>query len=155
MRTLNRILGATVCLLALPASAYCIHNDTKDKEVAVLQEMRPNARTGDTRFQQSIRPGAKACCDSKNLECNPEGKINAFVGLLVTVEDDATPLTCGPVGMAISKRTVKVTGGGTVRVVDNRRYNPAKKESGLSPYIARVWTHDNKDVTGPNGLPCR
>ena len=57
--------------------------------------------------------------------------------------------------MAISKRTVKVTGGGTVRVVENPRFNPAKKDSGLSPYVARVWTHDNKDVTGPNGLPCR
>ena len=42
---------------------------------------------------------------------------------------------------------VKVTGGGTLRIMRNPRSRSAY------PYVVRVRTHD-KDLTGPRGLVC-
>src|SRR5262249_55612781 len=43
---------------------------------------------------------------------------------------------------------VKVTGGGTIRVLPNPRRKSAV------PYILRIRAHDGKDLTGPRGLAC-
>ena len=89
----------------------------------------------------------------KNLDCNPDGRVNATIGITVTVETDP-PLKCGPVGVPSAARVVKVTGAGDVKIMSNPRFN-AKANDGTSPYVARVYSQEKKDMSGPNGLPCK
>ena len=146
-------LAASACLAGIvPAHAFCVYNELKDRSVSLVQEDHPDWKRQESRFQKTLKPGASACCEFKNLDCNPNGRQNSLVGLDVAVEGEAA-LKCGPVGVPAKARVVKVMGAGTVRVVPNPRYD-AKKE-GTSPYIVRVWSHDNQDITGPAGLPCR
>jgi len=148
------IVAGIIACAALPAGAYCVHNDLKDRPVALLQEDHPSEARHETRFRATLKPGTQACCDVKNLDCNPNGRVNSLVGIYVTVEGP-TPMICGPIGVPEKLKLVKLTGAGVMRVVANPRYDPKAKDSGAAPYVVRVWAHDNKDITGPAGLPCR
>jgi len=137
---IRRSLAVLACLApALPASAYCIHNDLKGTEVRIA---RDNSRGGA--IDLTLKPGDKYCCTPKDTDCNPEGKITSNVDFEVTVL--GKPLyACG-----INDRgspMVKVTGGGTARVVDN------PKKSSAHPYVVRVRTQE-RDVSGPSGVAC-
>ncbi len=154
MRSLMLAFAAAACVTCIPAAAFCVHNDLKDRDVSVNQEEHPDWRRNDSRFQKSLKPGTKACCEAKSLDCNPNGRMNSLVGLEVLVHAGEPPLKCGPAAEPRKARLVKVMGAGTLRVVPNPRHDP-KAATGHSPYIVRIWSHDNQDITGPAGLPCR
>ena len=143
------VLAALLATAATDAAAFCVFNELKDKAVTVTQEEHPDWKRQDARFQKTIAPGQSACCEFKNLDCNPNGRQNSLVGLEVSVSAGETPLKCGPTGTPEKGRQVKLSGDGTLRIVPN------PKEGSTAPYVARVWTHDKQDVTGPSGLPCR
>lgn len=143
-------LSIGLAALAPKASAFCVHNELKDKSVTLTQEEHPDWKRQDNRFKKTIAPGANACCEFKNLDCNPNGRQNSLVGMEVVVDGDK-PLKCGPVGTPEKGRQVKVSGDGVMRIVPN----PKVDKGSTAPYIVRVWTHDKQDVTGPSGLPCR
>lgn len=150
MRCLPTAVLAVAASAAHDASAFCVHNELKDRSVTLTQEEHPDWKRNDSRFRKTVAPGGQACCDFKNLDCNPNGRPNSLVGLEVVV-DGETPLRCGPVGAPEKGRVVKVSGAGTVRVVPN----PKAEKGSAAPYVVRVWTQDKQDVTGPSGLPCR
>ncbi len=147
------LLAAALSLAvsAPQALAFCVHNDLKDRPVTLTQEEHPDWKRNDNRFRKTIAPGANACCEFKNLDCNPNGRQNSLVGLEVVVDDGGKLLKCGPAGTPEKGRQVKVPGDGTLRIVPN----PKMDKGSTAPYVARVWTHDKQDVTGPSGLPCR
>ena len=153
MRIIAAGLAGLALVAALPAGAYCVFNDLKDRNVSIAQEPHPDDRRADKILKALLKPGMKTCCEIKSLDCNPTGSVNATVGLIVRVETDP-PLNCGPVGVPSSERKVKVTGGGDVKIVPNPRFNP-KANDGTSPYIARVYSQAKQDMSGPNGLPCK
>ena len=144
------LLALGLAVLAPQASAFCVNNELKDRSVSVVQEEHPDWKRQDARFQKTIAPGASACCEFKNLDCNPNGRQNSLVGLEVVVQGEPA-LKCGPVGVPEKVRQVKLSGDGLLRIVAN----PRADAKGAAPYVARVWTHDKQDVTGPSGLPCR
>ena len=135
-----RAIAALALSAALPAGAYCVHNDLKGKDVRVV---RDNSEGGDAQ-DLVLKPADKFCCTPKDTSCNPEGKITSNVDLEVTIQ--GTPAyRCG-----ISEKkgqTVKVTGGGSVHVVNN------PKASSALPYVVRIRTQD-RDVSGPSGVQC-
>ena len=129
---------------ASSAHAYCIHNDLRDRTVVVSQEHHPDPLRYDRRLGATLKPGEAACCKFHNLDCNPGGRQDSLVELAVIIAGN-TEYGCGyPEG---TEPFVKVTGGGTVRIVTNPR-------RGTLPYAVRVRTHDRQDLTGPKGLPC-
>jgi len=135
---------AHLWLFASPAHAYCIHNQLKDREVAIEQEEHPDPIRNDRRMRTTIAPGGKVCCDFHQLDCNPTGRENGLVGLGISIAGDP-PYTCG---LADRREAfVKVTGAGTIRI----QPNPHRSSN---PYIARVYTREGKDLTGPRGLAC-
>jgi hypothetical protein len=130
--------------LAPSADAYCIYNQLKDREVAIEQEEHPDPIRNDRRMRTSIPAGGKLCCDFHQLDCNPTGRENGLVGLGVSISGEPA-YTCG-----FGDRRepfVKVTGAGTIRIQPNPRHSS-------NPYIARVYTREGKDLTGPRGLAC-
>ena len=128
----------------LPVQAYCVHNQLTDRVVRVEQEAHPDKLRDERAFRFELKPGEKRCCNFHNLDCNPLGRQNSVVGLAVLIPGEPT-YACGyPEG---AEPQVKVTGGGTLRIVKNSR------KSSAYPYVARVRTHD-KDLTGPRGLVC-
>ena len=139
------VLVAVAGFAAGHARAYCIYNNLKDRSVTVEQERHPDPVREDRRLQATLAPGQSRCCKFHSLDCNPEGRQNSVVNLAIRIE--GTPAyECGfPAG---TEPNVKVTGGGTVRVLPNPRRHSAY------PYIVRVRTHDRKDLTGPRGLTC-
>ena len=153
MRIVTAGLAGLALAAAFPARAYCIYNELKDRNVTLTQEEHPQESRSEARLKALLKPGAKTCCDVKNLDCNPNGRVNSLVGIFVTVETDP-PLKCGPIGVPQSARLVKVMGAGEVKIQPNPRFNP-KANDGTSPYIARVWSQEKQDISGPNGLPCR
>ena len=140
-----RILLTVAALVAAPhAWAYCIYNQI-DRPVAVEQETHPDALREERRLHATIGPGKKTCCKPKDLDCNPDGRLASVVHIAVTIPGNP-PYACGyPAG---AEPLVKVTGGGTVRVMRN----PGAKSG--SPYIVRIRTHDGQSLTGPHGLAC-
>ena len=138
---IRRSLAVLACLApALPASAYCIHNDLKSNEVRIV---RDNTRGGGA-MDLVLKPGDKFCCTPKDTDCNPEGKITANVDIEVMVLGKPV-YACG-----VNDRgspLIKVTGGGTARVVDN------PKKSSANPFVVRVRTQE-RDVSGPSGVAC-
>ena len=138
---IRRSLAVLACLApALPASAYCIHNDLKSNEVRIV---RDNTRGGGA-MDLVLKPGDKFCCTPKDTDCNPEGKITANVDVEVMVLGKPV-YACG-----VNDRgspLIKVTGGGTARVVDN------PKKSSANPFVVRVRTQE-RDVSGPSGVAC-
>ncbi len=139
------IAAIITCLApAFGAHAYCIHNDIKGRDIRAVQEPHPSGLRDKRTLDVVIKPGEKSCCDAKNLDCNPEGKITANVGIMVSILGEPA-YACG-INQAAG-RIVKVTGGGSIHVVAN------PKPSATNPFIARVRTQD-RDITGPSGLAC-
>jgi hypothetical protein len=131
-------------VLAPAAHAYCVSNQLKDRSVSVEQERRADPLRDEHRFRAILAPGQSHCCRFHDLDCNPEGRENSVVNLEIRILGEPA-YECGyPAG---AQPNVKVTGGGTVRVMANPRH-------GASPFIVRVRTHDRKDLTGPRGLTC-
>ena len=139
------LVAAIAAFPALTAHAYCVQNELGDRSIVVEQEPHPDKLRNDRRFVHTIPPGGKQCCRFHDLDCNPGGRQNAVVNLSITIPGEPA-YACGyPEG---AEPLVKVTGGGTLRVVRNSR-----KKSAF-PYVVRVRTHDRKDLTGPRGLVC-
>jgi hypothetical protein len=143
-------LGAALC-----SHAYCVRNDLRDRSVVVSQDHHPDPLRYDRRLSVTLKPGQAACCKFHDLDCNPGGRQDSLVELAVIIAgatrgrpqrgQDPDEYGCGyPEG---TEPFVKVTGGGTVRIVPNPR-------RGSLPYAVRVRTHDRQDLTGPKGLPC-
>ena len=128
---------------AAQARAYCIHNQLKDRDVSVEQDTHPDALRDDRRMRVTLKPGESKCCQFHELDCNPEGRSNSVVKLLVQIP--GTPeYECTPPG---PDPLLKVTGSGSIRIQPNPRKS-------ANPYIVRIATLD-KDLTGPSGVPCQ
>jgi hypothetical protein len=128
---------------AAHARAYCIHNQLKDRDVSVEQERHPDALRDDRRMRVTLKPGESKCCQFHELDCNPSGRSNSVVKLLVQIP--GTPeYECTPPG---PDPLVKVTGSGSIRIQPNPRKS-------ANPYIVRIATLD-KDLTGPSGVACQ
>ena len=145
-RRFQGLLLATSLLFATSASyAYCIYNDTKDREVKVLQELHPDALRDDRKMNATIKPGAKICCDVKQLDCNPEGSVNSSVNFdMVHIEGTPTYACVMPEGA----KQMKIPSAGTVRILPNPRKGSA------FPYVVRVVGGNGNDLTPPNGANC-
>ena len=143
-----RVLSAFICVhlwlfLSPQAHAYCIHNQLKDREVAVEQDEHPDPIRNERRMKTTIAPGGKVCCDFHQLDCNPTGRENGLVSLRTSVSGQPSYLC------AFDRREpfLKVTGAGTIRIQPNPHQSS-------NPYIARIYTREGKDLTGPRGLAC-
>ena len=140
MKTLPALGIVLGLAAALPAHAYCIHNELADREVRVEQEpLRDRLREG-RELRLTLKPGQRECC--RNLDCNPGGRSESTVGLTISVPGEPA-YGCAPGGVG----AVKVTGDGLVRIVPN----PNRRSA--SPYVIRIRS-GQKDLTGPRGLPC-
>ena len=128
---------------AAQARAYCIHNELKDRDVSVEQETHPDALRDERRMRATLKPGESKCCQFHELDCNPEGRSNSVVKLLVRIPG-APEYECTPPG---PDPLLKVTGSGSIRIQPNPRKS-------ANPYIVRIATLD-KDLTGPSGVPCQ
>jgi len=127
------------------AQAYCIFNDLKDRDVKVLQELHPDALRDDRKMNTTIKPGAKVCCEVKQLDCNPEGSVNSSVNFdKVHIEGDPTYACVMPEGA----KQMKIPSAGTVHVMPNPRKGSA------FPFVARVVGANGNDITPPNGVNC-
>ena len=143
---MRRALLALAALgAAVSAQAYCVQNELRDRSVVVEQEPNSDPLRRDRIFRHTLAPGEKQCCRFHDLDCNPGGRQNSVLNLSVRIPG-APEYVCGfPVG---AEPYVKVTGGGTLRIVPNPRRKSA------TPYVVRIRTHDRKDLTGPRGLAC-
>jgi hypothetical protein len=126
---------------ALPAHAYCVHNQLPDREVRVEQQMQVERLREDRTFRHTLKPGQRQCCF--NLDCNPGGRPESAVTLSVRIPGEPEYLCGAPEGSA----TIKVAGNGTVRIVPNSRPKSA------FPYAIRIRSND-REVFGPRGLQC-
>ena len=139
---MTRRLAALLLLgWAASAQAYCVHNHLRDRTVHVQQELHVDKLREDRTLDVKLKPGQRRCC--RNLDCNPGGRSESLVTLYVRVLGDPE-LTCALEGTD----SLKVTGDGTVRVMDNPRYARS-----AAPYVVRIRS-GQKDLTGPRGLPC-
>ena len=136
------IILSILMLAAAEARAYCIHNELKDRDVRVEQEEHPDALRNDRRLRVTLKPGESKCCQYNELDCNPLGRQNSVVKLLVLVPG-APEYECTPPG---PDPLLKLTGSGTLRIQPNPRKS-------INPYIVRIATMD-KDMTGPAGIAC-
>ena len=138
---MKRLLVLVACLAPIAsAHAYCVHNDLASGEVRLSSQLG-----GRGTLQMTLRPGEKFCCAPKDTECNPEGKITSNLDLEVAVLGKPE-YRCGVEDR--SGAILKITGGGTARVVPN-----PKAKSQL-PYVVRVRSQDGRDVSGPSGVAC-
>ena len=140
MRSTTRILSGCVLAAAMPAWAYCLHNELGNREVFIEQERIKSELREGKELKILLKPGEKHCC--RNLDCNPGGRNESTTELFVTVLGQPE-YRCAPERV----ESVKVTGDGILRVVRN----PNKSE--LSPYIVRIRSGE-KDLTGPRGVTC-
>jgi hypothetical protein len=138
------IVAALALFASAQAQAYCIHNETKDRDVKVEQAEHPDPIRNDRRMQATVKPGETKCCDFHQLDCNPGGRNNSVVEMSFWLPGEPEYECSVPQGTA-SK--VKVTGAGTIR------FQPNPKKQSAYPYIMRLRTHD-KDLTGPSGVSC-
>jgi hypothetical protein len=144
-RCLASLLFVALCSIGANARAYCIYNQLPDRSVTIEQEKHPDALRDERRLHATLAPGASRCCRFHSLDCNPQGRQASVVRLAVRIIGEPA-YECGyPEG---AQPDVKVTGGGTIRILPNPR------KSSAYPYIVRVRTHDRKDLTGPRGLVC-
>ena len=138
-----RTLLAITCLAAsLPAGAYCIENQLRDRVVFIEQEPVKDKLREDRTLTVKLAAGKTHCC--RNLDCNPGGRSESVVTLWIKVLGEPE-YTCS---FAEGYRDIKVTGDGTVRV----QHNPRHPRSS-APYIVRVRS-GQKDLSGPAGLSC-
>ena len=145
VRGLAIAAGLAMCAMASQARAYCIYNQLADRTITIEQEKHPDALRQERRMRATLAPGQSRCCRFHSLDCNPEGRQDSVVSLAIRIPGTRA-YECGyPEG---AQPNVKVTGGGTIRVLPNPR------KSSAYPYIVRVRTHDRKDLTGPRGLTC-
>ena len=140
---MKRALVAILAAAPLLASAYCVENRLADRRVVVEQEEHTDPLRNDRRFKHVLAPGERRCCEFHNLDCNPGGRENAVVNLMITVPGEPQYLCGFPEG----SKVIKVTGAGTLSVQPNPRKS-------AYPVVVRVRTHDRKDLTGPAGLVC-
>jgi hypothetical protein len=144
----SRLLALASILLsslALPAHAYCIYNDTKDREVKLLQELHPDALRDDRKMNTTIKPGTKVCCEVKQLDCNPEGSVNSSVNFDIVHVEGTPAYACT---MPEGAKQMKIPSAGTVRIMPNPRKGSA------IPYVVRVVGGNGNDITPPNGVNC-
>ena len=140
MRSANAVLLAWSLAAAIPASAYCVHNELKDREVFIEQaRLKSQLREGNE-LRVALKPGENHCC--RNLNCNPGGRSESTVELFVSVLGEPE-YKCAPEKV----QSVTITGDGVLRVQRNQR------KSELSPYIVRIRS-GQKDLTGPSGVTC-
>ena len=138
-----RTLLAIACLAAsLPAGAYCIENQLRDRDVFVEQAPVKDKLREDRLLSVKLAPGKVHCC--RNLDCNPGGRSESVTTLWVKVLGEPEYMC----GFAEGYRDLKVTGDGTVRV----QHNPRHPKISI-PYIVRIRSGE-KDLTGPAGLSC-
>ena len=138
-----RPLLALACLgLSLPAGAYCIHNQLRDRDIFDEQAPIKDKLREDRLLSLKLGPGKTHCC--RNLDCNPGGRSESVTTLWINVLGNPE-YQCG---FAEGYRDLKVTGDGTVRV----QHNPRHPKSSI-PYIVRIRSGE-KDLTGPAGLSC-
>ena len=135
------LFAACLAAAAFDAGAYCIHNELRDREVFVEQAQLKDTLREDRILRISLKPGQNHCC--RNLSCNPGGRSESTVDLMVTVMGQPSYI-CAP--ETVGTR-VTITGDGTMRIL----HNPRKSQ--LSPYIVRIRS-GQKDLTGPAGVPC-
>ena len=148
---LRMMLAFTCAAAALPAGAYCIHNQLRDREIFIEQAPVKDKLREDRTLAVKLGPGKTHCC--RNLDCNPGGRSESIVTLWIKVlgaprsgsQAPEPEYTCS---FAEGYRDLKVTGDGTVRV----QHNPRHPKSSV-PYIARIRSGE-KDLTGPAGLSC-
>ena len=108
------ILSILMCA-AVEARAYCVHNQLADRDMRVEQEEHPDALRNDRRMRVTLKPGESKCCEFHELDCNPLGRNNSVVKLLVQIP--GTPeYQCTPPG---PDPLLKVTGTGTIRIQPN------------------------------------
>lgn len=131
-----------VLLVAPAVQAYCIENQLRDREVTVEQEHHRDSLRDNRTLKATLQPGKRHCC--RNLDCNPDGRAEGLVNLIVKVAGEPEYTCSHAEGAAF----LKVTGDGTVRV----QHNPRHPKSSV-PYIVRIRT-GQKDLTGPAGLSC-
>ena len=139
------LLALAACGVAATAQAYCVENELADRSVSVEQEPHPDSLRHEHRFRHVLAPGEKQCCRFHELDCNPGGRQNSVVNLAVRILGEPAYVCGDP---AAAEPFVKVTGGGTLRITPNPRRGSA------IPYVARVRTHDRKDLSGPRGIAC-
>lgn len=138
---MKAVIAACLAAAAFDAGAYCIHNDLRDREIFVEQEQLKDKLREDRALRVTVKPGQKHCCF--NLDCNPGGRPESPVSLSIRVLGEPE-YTCGaPEGSA----TIKVSGNGVARVVNNPRPKSA------FPYAIKIRSND-RDVFGSNGLQC-
>jgi hypothetical protein len=137
----RRLLALALLFSAASAHAYCIHNHLHDRVVHVQQDLHEDRLREDRTLDVRLRPGKRHCC--RNLDCNPGGRSESLVTLFVRVVGDPD-LVCAIEGTD----SIKVTGDGTVRIMENPRYPRS-----AAPYIVRI-RGSQRDLTGPRGLPC-
>ena len=137
-----------VALAAAPAAqAWCVGNELKVRSVRVDQDDHPGREREGRELRATLAPGEKACCKVKDLDCNPQRRVDSYVQLTIRVPGEPV-YECGyPAG---AEPGVTLTGGSHARIVENPRY---PKRSSI-PYLLRIRTQDNHDSTGPAGLPC-
>jgi hypothetical protein len=141
MKASSSLLLACLVPLALPAGAWCVQNDLKEREVYIEQERIRDILREDQEFKHTFKPGEKKCCF--NLNCNPGGRPESTVTLTVRVLGDPAYVCGAPEG----SETIKVAGNGTVRIVNNPRPKSA------FPYAIKIRSND-REAFGPNGLQC-
>jgi len=138
-------LAAVLLLGGGSAHAYCIYNDTKDREVRLLQELHPDPLRDDRKIDTTVKPGAKVCCEVKQLDCNPEGSVNSSVNFDIVHVEGAPAYSCV---MPEGARQMKVPSAGTVHILANPRKGSA------FPYVMRVTGANGRDITPPSGVNC-
>jgi hypothetical protein len=145
MRIGGIVLAASLLLASGASHAYCIYNDTKDREVKVVQGEHPDALRDDRKMNTTIKAGTKVCCDVKQLDCNPEGSVNSSVNF-DAVHIEGTPVyACA---MPEGAKQLKIPSAGTVHILANPRKGSA------FPYVVRVMAASGHDITPPNGANC-
>jgi hypothetical protein len=141
-----RTLIATLVLAAASgtANAYCIYNDTRDREVSLKQELHPDALRDERKINTTVAAGKHICCEVKQLDCNPEGSVNSSVNFDVHIEGEPIYACVMPEGA----KQMKVPSAGTVRILANPRKGSA------FPYVVRMTNASGGDITPPNGVNC-
>lgn len=151
MRNMFLPLASSLLPLAVflspPASAYCITNNLKEREVRIEQELHKDADRQGRELRRTLAPGEKVCCIVKDLDCNPTRRVDGYVDLTVRVLGEPV-YECGyPAG---KEPGATITGASQVGIYPNPKY-----PSGSSiPFVLRYWAQDGQDLTGPRGLAC-